>query len=158
MRKKSLLLLVLALTLAATAQKNKKTAPNRDASEDVSGMYSFLHDGEFLEIDLDQNGVSGYISRRGELDSDRGQFLDQFFDKAAIAGHEVSFTTRPVHGIWFEFKGRVERGNAKVRTDDGYFVLKGTLIQFQADAGKSATSRSREVEFKSMAQPAEESK
>jgi hypothetical protein len=158
-------ILLMGLSLAGSAQKTagKKAdkeskqiaATERVTAEDISGMYSFLHEGEFLQIDLDQNGVSGYISRQGELESDRGQFLDQFFDKADIKGHDVSFTTRAVHGVWFEFKGRFNRGNAKVRSDDGYYLLKGTLTQYTSDAGKTATSRSREVEFKSLAQPAD---
>ncbi len=116
-------------------------------------MYSFLGDGEFVQINLEENGVSGYISRRGDLDSDRGAFLDQFFSKAAVQGHDVSFTTRLLHGVWFEFSGRFERGKARTKAEDGFYVLRGTLIQFTADANKSPTSRSREVEFKLLAQP-----
>jgi hypothetical protein len=160
-----LAVLLMALTLPGSGQKSagkkaaKESRPlassDHASAEDISGMYSFLHDGEFLQIDLDQNGVSGYISRQGELESDRGQFLDQFFNKADINGHDVSFTTRAVHGVWFEFKGHFDRGNAKVRSDDGYYLLKGTLTQYISDAGKTATSRSREVEFKSLAQPSD---
>lgn len=116
-------------------------------------MYSFLGEGEFLQINLEENGVTGYISRRGELDSDRGAFLDQFFSKAAVQGHDVSFTTKPLHGVWFEFSGRFDRGPAKTKVEDGYYILRGTLIQFTADAGNVAKSRSREVEFKLLGQP-----
>jgi hypothetical protein len=65
----------------------------------------------------------------------------------------VSFTTKQIHGVWFEFKGRFDRGQAKSRTEDGYYVLRGTLTEFSAAEGKDATRRSREVEFKLLGQP-----
>jgi hypothetical protein len=126
------------------------------AADDISGMYSFLREGEFVQITLESDGVSGYISRRGDLDSDRGAFLDHFFDKASVKDHDVSFTTRSVHGVWFEFTGRYDRGPAKTKDQDGYFVVRGTLKQFTAGPNNSSSSRSREVEFKLLAQPPDE--
>ena len=161
-------IILLALAMSASAQKTRAkqaasdspkppaVAGNNAAAEDISGMYSFLQDGEFVQINLDRAGVSGYVSRMGTLESDRGAFLDQFFSKAAVEGHNVSFTTKPVHGVWFEFKGRFDRGTAKTRADDGYYVIRGTLTEYTMDAAKKNTSsRAREVEFKSMAQPEE---
>src|SRR5690242_17625872 len=78
------------------------------AAEDISGMYSFLSDGEFVQITLEPDDVSGYISRKGDLESDRGAFLDQFFDTASVKDHDVTFTTRSLHGVRFEFKGRFD--------------------------------------------------
>jgi len=118
------------------------------AVEDISGTYSFLREGEFVQINLESGRVSGYISRMGDADSDRGVFVDQFFDKASIQGHDVTFTTKPLHGVWFEFKGRYDRGAAKSKAEDGYYLLRGTLKEYSMDADKKTTSRSREVEFK----------
>jgi hypothetical protein len=150
---------LLLAAIIAPAQKNTKkgkTAPAataNTAAEDISGMFSFLKNGEFVQINLEHDGVSGYISRQGDSESDRGAFLDHFFTKASINGHDVSFTTRAIHGTWFEFKGRFDRGPAKTRAEDGYYVLHGTLTEFVTDADKKTTSRSREVDFKSLAQP-----
>src|SRR5262245_49712612 len=135
---------------AAPAAHN--AAANTPA-EDISGMYSFLKEGEFVQLNVEKTAFSGYISRLGDSDSDRGVFLDQFFDKASIQGHDVSFTTKPVHGVWFEFKGRYQRGAAKTKVEDGYYVLRGTLKEYSKDAGKNTVSRSREVEFKLLGQP-----
>lgn len=123
------------------------------AAEDISGMYSFLKEGEFVQINLEEDGVSGYISRLGDLESDRGTFIDQFFSKASVQGHDVTFTTKPIHGVWFEFKGRFDRGPAKTKGEDGYYVLRGTLSEFVTDSAQKTTSRSRQVEFKLLAQP-----
>jgi len=127
-------------------------------AEDFSGMFSFLKEGEFVQITLDKDGISGYISRQGAQDSDRGVFLDQWFSKASAKGFEFSFATKPLHSLWFEFKGTFSRGPAKARTEDGYYVLRGTLTEFVTDAEKKTTSRAREVEFKLLAEPAENKK
>ncbi len=158
-------LLLLFVAVSTQAQTRHSMLPDQDrpaskdngnkAAEDISGMYSFLGEGEFVQINLEPDGVSGYISRRGDLDSDRGVFLDQFFSKASVDGHDVSFTTKPLHGVWYEFQGRFDRGQAKTKADDGFYVIKGTLKQYVTDANKNTSSRSRTVEFKLLAQPPE---
>lgn len=172
---RTILVLLLAVGLAATGQTGKPpTQPKADqkdsahpsppapaSTEDISGMYSFLSEGEFLEINREEDGFSGYVSRKGDLESDRGAFLDQFFSKASVQGHDVTFTTKVLHGVWFEFKGRFERGPGKTKAEDSYYVLRGTLTEFTTGEDKtSSTSRSRQVEFKWLAQPqdVEESK
>jgi hypothetical protein len=136
------------------AQEDNANAVAPHAAEDISGMYSFVKEGEFLQITLDKNAVTGYISRLGDSDSDNGVFLDQFFAKADIQGHDVSFTTRPLHSVWYEFKGKFTRGPGKTKGDDGYYILRGTLKELTTNnANKTVSSRSREVEFKLLAQP-----
>ena len=136
------------------AQEDSANAIAPHAAEDISGMYSFIKEGEFLQITLDKNSVTGYISRMGESDSDNGVFLDQFFARADVQGHDVSFTTRPLHSVWYEFKGRFSRGPGKTKGDDGYYLLRGTLKELTSNnADKTVSSRSREVEFKLLAQP-----
>lgn len=135
-------------------QEDSANAVAPHAAEDISGMYSFIKEGEFLQITLDKKAVTGYISRMGESDSDNGVFLDQFFARADVQGHDVSFTTRPLHSVWYEFKGKFSRGPGKTRGDDGYYILRGTLKELTSNnADKTVTSRSREVEFKLLAQP-----
>jgi hypothetical protein len=124
-------------------------APGSSAT-DYSGMYTFLKDGEFVQIDLeDQGKVTGFISRYGELESDRGAFLDQFIKQGEIHGDQIAFTTDEVHGVWYEFKGAAQRGEGKTTKDEGYYVLKGTLTEHASDAHGKPTSRSRAVVFKS---------
>jgi hypothetical protein len=136
------------------AQEDNANATVPHAAEDISGMYSFVKEGEFLQITLDRNSVTGYISRMGESDSDNGVFLDQFFLKADVQGHDVSFTTRPLHSVWYEFSGKFSRGPGKTKGDDGYYILRGTLKELTSNnADKTVSSRSREVEFKLLAQP-----
>lgn len=158
---KTLLALVFLVGSFAVAQSGSADQHNLRVSrhdkaapaEDISGMYSFLREGEFVQINMEENGVSGYISRQGDLDSDRGAFLDQFFDKASIDGHDVFFNTKPLHGVIFEFKGKFERGSAKTKVQDGYYILRGTLTELITGSDNKTTSRSREVTFKLLGQP-----
>ncbi len=140
--------LVLAWGGAALAQAPAQRPGSAPA--DISGMYSFIREGEFLQINIEEQGkVSGFISRFGELDSDRGAFLDQFIDKGTLADSKLTFTTKPLHGVWYEFKGSAGRGKGKTTSEEAYYVLKGTLIRYTTDADKKVNAQSREVEFKS---------
>ena len=158
---RKILLFVLLLGLAAayaqttTAGQNSgsQDAATSTSAEDYSGMYSFLRDGEFVQITAGEKGkLDGFISRYGELDSDRGAFLDQFIKQGTLNGQKLTFRTEIVHGVWFEFKGMVGRGQGKTVNDEGYYVLKGTLTQHTADANHSDSAKSREVVFKSFPQ------
>jgi hypothetical protein len=112
-------------------------------------MYSFLKDGEFVQITVEEEGrVTGFVSRYGEGESDKGAFLDQYFRSGKLDGGKLSFTTETVHAVWFEFKGTVERGEGKNRGDEAYYVLKGTLTENASDAQKKVTAHASEVEFK----------
>lgn len=144
---------VLLAGMFAGAQANLKG--QNSAGADFSGMYSFLRDGEFVQVTVeDQGRVTGFVSRYGESESDRGVFLDHFFKSGKLDGNRLAFTTETVHGVWFEFRGMVERGEGKSRGEEAYYVLKGTLIENTTDEAKKTSSRSREVALKSFPQDA----
>ena len=89
-------------------------------------MYSFLKDGEFVQITVEDGGrVSGFISRYGEGESDKGAFLDQFFKTGKLEGNNLSFTTDIVHGVAFDFKGSVQRGEGKTAARRGVLRAQG---------------------------------
>ncbi len=139
--------LLLMGSLLGAGQTKPNPAP--DASSNYSGMYSFLQDGEFVQVSVEDAGrVTGFVSRYGDQDSDRGAFLDQFFKQGKLEGKNLSFTTETVHAVWYEFKGTVERGAGKNPGDEAYYVLKGTLTEYTTDVNKKTTSKVREVVFK----------
>jgi hypothetical protein len=140
---------VAILALLCPAQESK--TPPVPGSE-YSGMYSFLRDGEFVQITIEDGGrVSGFVSRYGDRASDRGAFLDHFFKtgKAKLDGNLLTFATETVHGVWFEFRGAFERGEGKKAGDEAFYVIKGTLTEYSTDEAQKTSSRSREVNLKS---------
>jgi hypothetical protein len=139
------ILLAASLPLAQT--------PPAFSADEISGMYTFLQEGEFVQINLEEQGrVTGFISRYGDSDSDRGAFLDHFINKGLLEGQHLAFETRVVHGVSFALKGDIQRGPAKTRSEDGYYIIKGTLTQYTTDAMKKTSAKSREVTFKSFPQ------
>ena len=144
-------LFVWTLAGAQTNPNRQKRASSPGA--DYSGMYSFLRDGEFVQLTVeDQGRVTGFVSRYGDSESDRGVFLDHFFKSGKLDGNQLAFTTETVHGASFEFRGTVERGEGKSRGDEAYYVLKGTLVENTTDDAKKSSSHSREVALKSFPQ------
>ena len=160
MVRRSLVLAALIMSLLSFAlarqQPSSSAKPNsgkaNDAASDPSGMYTFLRDGEFVQLTVDEGKLSGYISRFGDTESDKGTFIDQFFDKASLDGDRLTFTTKTVHGTWYEFRGVITKTPGKQPAQEGYRVIKGTLVQHITDANKVDKPRQREVEFKSFPQ------
>jgi hypothetical protein len=128
----------------------ERSQPSSDnAKRAYSGMYSFQKEGEFLQLTVEDGGkVTGFVSRFGDGESDKGAFLDQFFKTGKLDGSKLMFTTDVVHGVAFDFKGTVDRGEGKNPGEEAYYVLKGTLTENITDANKKVTSRSRPVVFK----------
>jgi hypothetical protein len=138
--------------------RQKKAPQNPAPSQatpgaDYSGMYSFSRDGEFVQVTVEDHGrVTGFVSRYGDSESDRGVFLDHFFKSGKLDASQLTFTTETVHGASFEFRGTIDRGEGKSRGDEAYYVLKGTLVERTTDETKKTSSRSREVALKSFPQ------
>jgi hypothetical protein len=134
---------------APKAADSAAAAREAKGAREFSGMYSFLKDGEFVQITVEDEGkVTGFVSRYGEGESDKGAFLDQYFRSGKVEGNKLSFTTETVRAVWFEFTGTVERGEGKNPGDEGYYALKGTLTDNTSDATKKVTSHSQEVVLK----------
>ena len=136
---------------AASPQAAEPPSAAQEAKpgKQYSGMYSFLKDGEFVQITVEDEGrVTGFISRYGDGESDKGAFLDQYFRSGKLDGNKLTFSTETVHAVSFDFKGTVERGEGKNPGDEAYYVLTGTLTDNTSDAQKKVIANSREVVLK----------
>jgi hypothetical protein len=146
----ALSLILLACSALVAGRNPPQNATPATPGEAYSGMYSFLREGEFVQITVEDAGsVTGFVSRYGDSESDRGAFLDQFFKQGKLDGTKLSFTTDTVHGVWYDFKGTIERGEGKTPADEAYYIVKGTLTEYRTEADKKVTPKSREVQFKS---------
>jgi hypothetical protein len=139
------LLFVVAPVPSLAAQASAKS---QQAVSDISGMYSFVREGEFIQLTDDDGKLSGYISRF-DSDTDKDQIVDQFFDKASLQGDRLTFTTKVIHGIWFDFNGTISISSGKKPPDEGYRVIKGTLIQHETDVKGVEKTMQRQADFKS---------
>lgn len=140
---------------AKPAGQTSATEKDAKSGRAYSGMYTFLKEGEFVQVTVEDEGhVTGFISRYGNGDSDKGAFLNQFFKSGKLEGNKLNFTTEIVHGVSFDFKGTVERGEGKTPGDEAYFVLRGILTESASDVNKKVTSHTRDVLFKLFPQEA----
>ena len=140
-------LVLSALTLLA--QTPSQSGVVRASADDPSGMYSFLKEGEYVQLTYDDGELSGFVSRFGDSESDRGQFIDQFFSKGSLKGDHVTFATKTVHAVWYEFDGTIQIQPGKQPSQEGYRILKGTLKEHSSDVNGVESVRERSVELKS---------
>ncbi len=143
----------LILFFACTVAWGQQAPPSQKTPDDLSGMYTFLQDGEFVQLSVQEGRLTGFISRYE--DGEKSLFVDHFFSEAAVHGMDLNFKTKVVHGVWFEFQGRIERGPGKTRSQEGYYVVRGNLLRYSEDAAKKATAQTREVSFKSFPEEVE---
>lgn len=121
---------------SGTAQQAKIPSHSRSTlPEDAFGEYEWGRRGDVIEIALDGGGLSGYISRFGDSESDNGTPLTFFFDRVSARERQVGFTTRQIHGIWYAFEGTIVRGPGLDRGDEGFYLLQGTLTTHDAARG-----------------------
>jgi hypothetical protein len=143
-----LLSITASSAIGAAPQSKNATAP----AGDIAGMYTFLREGEFVQLTVEDGKLSGYVSRFGDSADDKGEFIDQFFDKTSLVGNHLTFNTKTVHGVWYDFTGTVANF-AKKPNEEGARVIRGTLVQHTTDASGADKPMQRQVEFKSF--PAE---
>jgi hypothetical protein len=137
-------LLLLMVSVAPTAGAQAAASAN-----DPSGMYTFLKEGEFVQLTVEDGKLSGFVSRFGDTESDKGDFIDQFFDKASLEGNHLSFKTKTVHAVWYEFDGTVSVEAGKKVGDEGYRVIRGKLTLHTSDAKGNDQAGEKTMEFKS---------
>ncbi len=148
--------LILLIAPIVLGQDATKTPPANQSTPDYSGMYSFLQDGEFVQLTVeDQGQVTGFVSRYGDQQGDHRAFVDHFFKQSKLDGKKLAFTTEIAQNVFYSFKGTIERGDGKKPTDEAYYVLKGTLTQSTLDSSHKTTSKSQTVAFKSFPQETE---
>lgn len=142
-----LVLYAVVLSIATSSFAGQDQAP--PASSGLSGMFTFLREGEFVQLTVEGGQLSGFISRFGDTDSDKGQFIDHFFDKTSLQGDHLYFKTKTVHAVWYEFDGTLATAPGKQKGEEGYRLLSGKLTLHKADATGKEQASERTVEFKS---------
>ena len=137
------------IAICASLCSAQQTAGNASTLNEVSGSYTFLREGEYVQITVENGALSGYISRFGDTDSDKDQFISQFFDKATLDGERLTFSTKTVHGTSYDFSGTIAVASGKKPGEEGYRVIRGKLVQHARDANDKEKTTQRQVEFKS---------
>jgi len=116
-------------------------------------MYSFIHEGEFVQIEVSEAGkVTGAVSCYKNEDQNKAEFIDELFEQAKLDGATLSFRTKPVNGLWFEFSGTVERGSGKAPSDENYWKIKGKVTVRRTGENGQISEKTHGVTLKSFPQ------
>jgi len=119
--------------------------------DEIANSYTFLGEDEELQLSaVPGNILLGYVNTHGVGETDRHLLLAMFFQKGTVEGNQIYFITKPVHGLRYEFKGKISRGPGRSPAEEGYFQIIGTLTQLLADEEGKVASHSREATFRSM--------
>jgi len=132
----------------APAQPQNPATPS-PISPDVSGMFTFLREGEFVQLSLEDGQLTGFISRFGDSEDDKGEFIDQFFDKASLQGDHLNIKTKTVHAVWYELEGTLTTVAGKQKGEEGYRIIRGKVTLHKADAAGKDQASERTVELQS---------
>ncbi len=125
--------------------QNTSVTQGSQPAADCSGMYSFLQEGEFLQLSIGDHGeVTGFVSRYSDAGGEHRTFVDHFLKEGRLIGDKLTFTTQEVQNLSYEFKGAIERGSGKDPADEGYYVLKGELTQFKSDPQRKTAPKARD--------------
>jgi len=103
------------LTDTVDYEKGFSTLP-----DEASGEYELDGNGSVVQITIDQDRLTGYVSK-----IDKGTALTLFFAHTSIQGSRVSFTTKTVHGVSYSFTGSVVRREKASPSEEGFFRLAG---------------------------------
>src|SRR5437870_5503673 len=77
MNKRIIVSLLLLTASLLAGQINDKSPPPAKTAPDYSGMYTFLREGEFVQVTVEEAGrVTGFVSRYGDLRSHKVTFID----------------------------------------------------------------------------------
>jgi hypothetical protein len=111
--------------------------------QEASGLYRFGDTaatiGEGIEIDEQFGDISGYLTIKAKPDHGKPSLQSYFFNRVEGGGGDLAFITKPVHGAWYSFEGKILRGSGLSRAEDGFFLMQGDLIAH--DDGSKTTQR-----------------
>ena len=94
---------------------------------DATGFYRFHDEAQGVRIVSRDGEISGYLLKFGKGSSDKDLVLGYLFSDVAGNRDQMRFTTRQVHGIWYGFQGQVIQRRGWGHTDNGNYILEGTL-------------------------------
>jgi hypothetical protein len=123
------------------------TAPVNIPTE-AWGHYTFGHEFDLLEIDLEKRGMTGYITLMGGKGPDKNAPLTFFFSKTRVGGDHIYFATQEIHRVSYEFSGALQQESPPNGTLLVAFSLVGTLTTHHVNNNGIDKKESRQVIFK----------
>jgi hypothetical protein len=119
-----------------------KAQRDSDEIQDITGKYHFLSVDDTLGL-LEEEGVlKGYIDvYQTEEESDA--ILSYNIVRGTREKDRVEFKTNKIHGKYYRFRGKVQRGSGHEENDPDYLRLVGDveIVTVKSDIGDEAVQR-----------------
>ena len=96
--------------------------------EQATGEYQLDDNGSVVQITIQDNRLTGYITKM-----QNSAALTLFFLKTSIEGSRVAFTTTTVHNLHYAFEGEIVRGNAQMPEQNGFYEMVGELTEYRGN-------------------------
>lgn len=96
--------------------------------EQASGEYALDENGSVVQITIEHNRLSGYVTKM-----DGGTALTLFFDHTTVDGNRLTFDTKTVHGMRYSFAGSIVHGDAETAAKSGFYRLAGDWTTYRGD-------------------------
>lgn len=98
----------------------------------ASGEYELDERGSVVQITIEQNRLTGYVTKM-----EQGTALTLFFDHTTLDRNRVTFTTKTVHGLRYAFAGTIVRGDAATASETGFYQLAGEWTAYHDGVRKT---------------------
>lgn len=106
-----------------------QAAPGYSAlPEQATGEYELDDNGSVVQITVQDNRLTGYITKMQDSAA-----LTLFFLKTSIEGTRVAFSTSTVHDLHYAFEGEIVRGNAATPDQNGFYEMVGELTEYRGN-------------------------
>jgi hypothetical protein len=136
-----------AILAVALGRPAAQAAENID---DITGKYHFLSADDTLGILEEEGNLKGYIEMvQGKEESD--VVLTYDITLGSRKKDHVEFKTNTIHGRYYRFSGKVERGSGRGSDDPDYLRLVGDLetVTVKGDTGQESV-QSKHLTLKSL--------
>ncbi len=132
-----------ALAVGTLSAGQRRETPSTAATQDISGHYRLSNPKNYLSLVQDGKRLHGSLTlaQPGEESIEQMEFG---LVEGSREDGEVKFRTAVVHGRFYSFAGKLERGAGKSRRQDDFLRIVGVLVEHR----EGHPERAREVVFR----------
>jgi len=136
-------LVLAALAIVSLCAWQSRESPSAAAIQDISGHYRLSNPKNYLSIVQDGKRLHGSLTLAQPGDESIEQIAFGLGEGSREDG-QVKFRTAVVHGRFYSFAGKLERGTGKSGREDDYLRIVGALVEHR----EGRPERAREAVFR----------
>ncbi len=132
-----------ALAVCTFSAGQRRDSPPAATAQDISGHYRLNNPKNYLSLVQDGKRLHGSLTLAQPGEESIEQMAFGLVEGSREDG-EVKFRTAVVHGRFYSFAGKLERGTGKSRRQDDFLRIVGVLVEHR----EGHPERAREAVFR----------